>query len=512
VLALLRGTRRLLTLTGPGGSGKTRVAVQAAAEVVDEREHGVWWVGLQAVRDPELVLPTIGSTLGAQGELCKHVGDRRMLLVLDNLEQVIEAAPGLGELLAACPNLDLLVTSREPLRLAGEQEYPVPPFVEQEAVGFFFSRARALRPEFEDDGSVRAICSRLDHLPLALELASARVKVLSPAQILERLEASLPLLTGGARDAPERQRTLRATIGWSYELLSSEEKRLFRALAVFAGGWTLEAAERVAGADLDLLQSLVDKSLLRFDGDRYAMLETIREFASERLEEVGESGQRRRAHAEFFVALGESEGMSAEHDYGFRYDVFPPERENLRAAIDWLASAGETELAVQLAISLENFWIITDPFEGIRTYERLLAKEGVSDLLRARALRCYAGSSFLAGKYEQAQEANEESLALFRAAGDDAGIAELLHRIGINALMLGDPERARQLLEQSVERFRGLGSVRGEAEAIGALGFVVQRERDFGGAIELYRTSEQMCAEIGFTWWRQNMIANIADC
>ena len=513
VLGLLRRENgRLLTLTGPGGSGKTRLAVQAAAEVVEQHEHGVWWVGLQAVRDVELVLPTIGSTLGAKGELAEHVGNRRILLLLDNLEQVVESAPGLGELLAACPNLGLLVTSREPLRLAAEQEYPVPPFVEQEAVGFFFSRARATRPEFEDDGSVLEICRRLDYLPLALELASARVKSLSPAQILERLEQSLPLLTGGARDAPERQRTLRATIGWSYDLLSADEQRLFRSLSVFAGGCTVEAAEQVAGADLDGLQSLVDKSLLRFDEARYAMLETIREYATDQLEAAGKTVELQRAHAEFFLALGESEGMSAEHDYGFRYDVFPPERENLRAAIDWLASAGQTELALQLAISLENFWVIADPFEGIRTYERLLAQEGVPDLLRARALRCYAGSSFLAGKYEQAQEANEESLALFRAADDDAGIAELLHRIGINALMLGEPERARQLLEQSVERFRGLGSVRGEAEAIGALGFVVQRERDFEGAIELYRTSEQMCAEIGFTWWRQTMLANIADC
>src|SRR6185437_6751570 len=198
VLGLLqRENGRLLTLTGPGGSGKTRLAVQAAAEVVEQHEHGVWWVGLQAVRDAELVLPTIGSTLGTKGELAEHVGNRRILLLLDNLEQVVESAPGLGELLAACPNLGLLVTSREPLRLAAEQEYPVPPFVEQEAVGFFFSRARATRPEFEDDGSVLEICRRLDYLPLALELASARVKSLSPAQILERLEQSLPLLTGG---------------------------------------------------------------------------------------------------------------------------------------------------------------------------------------------------------------------------------------------------------------------------------------------------------------------------
>ena len=513
VLGLLRHEDgRLLTLTGPGGSGKTRLAVQAAAEVVDEREHGVWWVGLQAVRDVELVLPTIGSTLGAKGELAEHVGNRRILLLLDNLEQVVESAPGLGELLAACPNLGLLVTSREPLRLAAEQEYPVPPFVEQEAVGFFFSRARATRPEFEDDGSVLEICRRLDYLPLALELASARVKALSPAQILQRLEQSLPLLTGGARDAPERQRTLRATIGWSYELLSPEEQRLFRALSVFAGGCALEAAEQVAGADLDGLQSLVDKSLLRFDDERYGMLETIREYALERLEEAGETDRLRRAHAEAFLALAESADMSAESDYGRRYDILPPEQVNLRAAIDWLEAAGEIELAVRLASALENFWVIVDPFEGMRRFHLLLEKGGIPDLLRARALRCYAGSSFLSGKYEQAQRANEESLALFRAAGDEAGIAELLLRIGINTLTLGDGPRAQELLEESLALHRKLGSIRGEAEAIGALGYVAHDARDFERALELFGRCEEMCAEIGFTWWQASAVAYTADC
>ncbi len=257
VLALLGDQKiRLLTLTGPGGSGKTRLAVQAAAEAVDDHEHGVWWVGLQAVRDPELVLPAIATTLGANTDLETHIGDKRMLLALDNLEQVLGAAPQIGGLLASCPKLRLVVTSRELLRIAAEREYAVPPFVEQEGVGFFLGRARAIRADFQPDERVREVCRRLDNLPLALELAAARVRSLSSAQILERLERRLPLLTGGPRDAPERQRTLAAAIGWSYELLTPEEQQVFRRLAVFAGGYTLEAAEEVAEADLDVLQSL----------------------------------------------------------------------------------------------------------------------------------------------------------------------------------------------------------------------------------------------------------------
>jgi predicted ATPase len=514
VLGLLsRRNGRLLTLTGPGGSGKTRLAVQAAAEVIEEQEHGVWWVGLQAVQDPELVLPAIGSTIGARGEVAEHVANRRMLLLLDNLEQVVSAAPALGGLLQACANLKLLVTSREPLRLAAEQEYPVPPFVEQEAVGFFFSRARTLRPGFEDDGAVLPICRRLDYLPLALELAAARVKALSPAQILERLEQRLPLLTGGARDAPERQRTLRATIGWSYELLSPEEQRLFRRLAVFAGGCVLQAAEEVCGADLDTLQSLVDKSLLRFDEERYSMLETIREFARERLDESCEADELHRRHADFYFEYADSANMSAEADYGRRYDLLPPEQDNLRAAIDWFVGAGEIELALELAIALENFWVISDPFEGVRRFEELLRKGGnVPHIVRARALRCYAGSSFLAGKFAQAQRANEESLALFRAVGDERGIAVLLHRIGINALQLGEPERAQELLEESLALFRELGSTRGEAEAIGALGYVAFEAGDYERALELVVRSEAMAAGLGFTWWEVSMVTYRAEC
>jgi hypothetical protein len=240
---LARDDVRLLTLTGPGGTGKTRLALQAAASSADAHPDGVWWVPLAPLRDPELVLPTAAQGLGAQHSLPDHIRDLRMLILLDNFEHVVDAAHEVSALLGACPNLDVIVTSRERLRLGPEHEYDVPPLSPAEGIEFFASKARAIKPDFEADGVVTEICSRLDDLPLALELAAARVKVLSPEQILERLERRLPLLTGGARDLPERQQTLRATIDWSYDLLTEEDKRAFRGLAVFAGGCTLAAAD-----------------------------------------------------------------------------------------------------------------------------------------------------------------------------------------------------------------------------------------------------------------------------
>ena len=261
-----RADVRLLTLTGPGGSGKTRLGLQAAADASERYPGGVFWVPLAPLRDPALVLETAGQAVGARDGLAEHIGDAAVLLLFDNFEHLTEAAADLAGLLGDCPRLDLLVTSREPLHVSGEQEYPVPTLAPEEGVDFFLARARAVKPDFEGDGAVEEICRRLDDLPLALELAAARVKALSPAQILERLEQRLPLLTGGARDAPERQRTLRATIEWSYDLLTDEEKYRFARLAVFRGGCTIEAAEEVVGASLDILQSLVDKSLLRHCG------------------------------------------------------------------------------------------------------------------------------------------------------------------------------------------------------------------------------------------------------
>src|SRR5439155_12049109 len=291
----LQGGTRLLTLTGPGGSGKTRLAVEAATSLVPSYRAGVFWVGLGSLRDASLVLETIAQTLGARDGLEDHIDERELFLLLDNLEQVIGAAPELSGLLRACPNLSLLCTSRELLRVQGEVEYQVPPLASAEAVTLFCERSR-----FEATAEIIELCDRLDDLPLAVELAAARTRALSPGQILERLSQRLDLLQGG-RDADPRQETLRATIAWSHDLLSEEEQRLFRSLSVFAAGCTIEAAELVASADLDTLQSLSEKSLLRSANERYWMLETIREYALERLEESPGAEALRDHHAWYYL-------------------------------------------------------------------------------------------------------------------------------------------------------------------------------------------------------------------
>ncbi len=282
---------RLVTLTGIGGSGKTRLALQAAAESSGDFADGVWFVDLSALDDPELVAPAISRVLGSREELVAYLRPRRQLIVVDNFEQLLGGSPLIAEHLAAAPRLKLLVTSRVPLHLRGEHELPVPPLQPDEAVALFCARARGVRPDFEADEHVAAICRRLDGLPLALELAAARVRALTSEQLLVRLDRRLSLLTEGSRDLPERQRTLRGTIAWSYDLLDDDARLTFLQLSVFAGGCTLDAAEEVCGADLDTLESLVDKSLVRATDGRFSMLETIREFALERLAARGEPSE-----------------------------------------------------------------------------------------------------------------------------------------------------------------------------------------------------------------------------
>ena len=351
LLALLRrDDTRLLTLTGAGGSGKTRLALRVAETVGADYGDGSWFVGFGDVTDPELIALTICDALGLTepahlapvARLEQWLMERSVLLVLDNLEQLGGGTAVLGELLAACPGLALLVTSREPLHLAGEHQYDVPVLADTEAIELFIARSRAVAPRISVVPALAAkICERLDCLPLAIELAAARTKVLSPDQILARLDRRLPLLSGGPRDAPQRHRTLKATIDWSYELLSDEERHLFARLAVFAGGCTFAAAQAVCHADLDTLQALVDRSLVRSDGERYWMLQILREYALERLRQAGESSEFRRRHHEWFAGLLDAEALDV-HDLDpeniarrTRSSAYLQERENINSALAW---------------------------------------------------------------------------------------------------------------------------------------------------------------------------------
>jgi len=504
-----RSDVRLLTLTGAGGSGKTRLALQAAAEAADDYPQGVWWVPLAPVREPNDVVVTAARALGAGGSLEEAVGDRRLLLLLDNFEHVIAAAPELTALLAQCPNLDVTVTSRERLQLDGEHVYPVPVLDRSEARELFAARARAVRPDFEPNGSLDELCASLDDLPLALELAAARTTILSTGQLLSRLGARLDLLKGG-RDAEVRQQTLRATIEWSHDLLERDEQCLFARLAVFRGGCTLEAAEGICDAGIDQLQSLVDKSLVRVrDAGRFWMLETIREFAGERLAESGDEDELRRRHAEFFLALAESANLSAEAtDLGPRPELVLPEQDNLRAALDWAAEAGEIELGLRLAIALEQFWVAVGPYEGARRVQAFLDRAAdLPDVVRARAMRVVGGMIFMTGDFDRGDELMRQSLELFRSLGEEAVVAELLIRLAIHLhYSSGDIAGAHVLIDESQAINRRLGSRSTEAMTLGLLGEIAWTEGRSDDALELAARSGEAAAEVGFTWWQMHQL------
>jgi predicted ATPase len=457
VLALVRG-HRLVTLSGPGGSGKTRLALQAAAELVQEFPDGVWFVSLAALRDPCAVLPTIAQTLGLrQGEpVEQQLENKEALLLLDNFEQLLDAATDLAELLRHAPSLQALVTSRSRLHLGGEREYPVPPLAADDAVALFAERVRAERPGFEPDEHVDEICRRLDNLPLAVELAAARTKVLVPAQLLERLEQRLPLLSGGARDAPERQRTLRATIDWSYDLLGDEERRLFRRLAVFAGGFDLEAAEDVCGADLDTLGSLLDKSLLRQAADgRFFMLETIREYAAERLREDAESDALRRRHAEHTLQVAEA-AKNLRHE---GYERLEADHDNARAALEYLCATGDVELALRLAVAFGDYWFVRGHVrEGRRRTEEALALQGpVPAELRLAALSRASGLARVAGDADAAAVHASSAVALAEESQDAQALAIALTALGEAVVNAGDYDRGIEIHEQALAVARETG-------------------------------------------------------
>jgi len=445
VSALLRDGARLVTLTGPGGTGKTRLAIETAADLVPEYRNGVFWVDLAALRDPTLVPDTIGQTLGAKDGLTEHIQERELLLVLDNLEQVIDAAPALAGLVESCPNLRVLVTSRELLRVRGEVEYAVPPLADPEAAALFSARSG-----IATDSSIEELCLRLENLPLAVELAAARASVLSPRQILDRLSSRLDLLKGG-RDADPRQMTLRAAIEWSYDLLADDEKRLFARLAVFRAGCTLEAAERVVEANLDGLQSLVDKSLLRHADERFSMLETIREYAAERLEASGEAYDLQRRHAEFFLEL-------AEEAEPYLRDVQPaawlerlgPESDNFRAALDRLEASGNAEGTLRLAGALDEFWCPRSEYsEGRRYLAAALRMTNRTEPERAKALIAAAHLARDDGDPAAGRNLAEEAVAMNRTVGDRRGGGRAVLWLGACFADEREFERARQLFEEA---------------------------------------------------------------
>jgi predicted ATPase/class 3 adenylate cyclase len=495
----------LVTLTGPGGSGKTRLSIEAAAELVGDFKNGVFWVGLATVSDPGGVLPLVAETLGPKGDLADHIGERELLLLLDNLEQVIDVAPELADLVEACANLKVLVTSRELLRVRGEVEYEVLPLADPEAVELFCLRANATATS-----AIEELCRRLDNMPLALELAAARTKALSPEQILDRLGERLDLFKGG-RDAEQRQATLRATIEWSYHLLGAEEQALFGALGVFVGGSTFEAAEAVCDADLDRIQSLVEKSLVRHTDERFWMLETIREYAVERVDVSGDGDVLRRLHAEYFLALAETASLSAESEGPERPEVVRPELDNIRAAIDW-AVGHDPGLAFRLAIAMEQFWVMTDPFEGIRRLCAVIDRgEGVPPVLLARARRTLAESMWVSGDFEGGMRLMGEVLEEFERLGDRGAVAVILHRLSVGAVMAQDFPRARRLLEQSLAICRQIPNPKLEADAAHKFAWVERGEGNREHALELFKESARRCGEVGFTWMQVNAMLDIAE-
>jgi predicted ATPase/DNA-binding SARP family transcriptional activator len=496
VTAALHGDTRVLTLTGPGGSGKTRLAIEAANILAGELPDGAFFVALDAIRDEALLLPAIGQAVAVResGEkplhesLAERLAGRSTLLLLDNFEQLADAAPMLSELLEAAPGLRLLVTSRAALRVSGEQEYPVDPLGLEDAVALFVERAKGADPRFQlTDGNraaVEEICARLDGLPLAVELAAARTKLLPPEAMLALLDERLELLSRGARDLPERHRALRDTIAWSYDLLGTEEKDLFARLAVFGGGFTLESAVAVCDASLDGVATLIDDSLLERDGGRMRMLETIREYALDQLAEDEEAEDVRRRHAEHFRKLAESEPVAEQAAWLARLDE---ERDNLRAALAWCRDAGEAALGLQLASALWEFWWVRGYLaEGRGWLDEMLERgAGAAPELRARALHAAGSLATRQGDYERAAALFEQSLALWEELGDLPGKARSLLSIGTVAAEQGDQERAIQLSEQAAELYGESGDRRGHALAISNLGGIALERGEFAKAARL---------------------------
>ena len=517
----------LLTLTGPGGTGKTRLALQAAADAIDRFPHGVYFVTLASIVDPSLVLPTVAQTIGVHEQnrgdvlelLKEELRAKELLVVLDNFEQVLPAAQTVAEVIGATPRTKAIATSRTPLHLSLERTYPVSPLSlpdlrrirdvaalsQYEAVALFIERAQAAKPDFgvneETAPLIAEICVRLDGLPLALELAAARMRVLSPKALLTRLDHALKLLTGGAQDLDPRQRTLRATIEWSYDLLSTDEQTLFRRLGVFAGGCRIDAAEAVYGdcAELDALDGLIalaEKNLVRQSDDpdgepRFWMLETIHEFARELLAAADDADEMRRRHGQHFAdEAWEARRKSRGPEQDMWFARLEAEHDNFRAALTFLIDDRDAENAIRAIEGLWFFWIMRGyGREGVIWAERVLGIAGGATEL-SRALIAASTGELLRwlGDCDRSVELKEDALHLFEAAGRRDQVAATLHDLGEIRFLQGDLARARELHEQSLEIEQELGDETGIAHALTGLADLAREEGDYARAQELYET------------------------
>ncbi len=525
---------RLITLSGPGGSGKTRLGIQVGSDLRDHFDGRVFFIPLGGVVEPELVVPAIARSVGVPGSqssldaIQRELANEPSLMLLDNFEHVIGAAGAVAELLVGCPELTIIVTSREVLRVYGEQDLPVeplavprgdtlPPIDELEqapAVALFVDRARAASPDFrlteENAASVVELCARLDGLPLALELAAARVRALTPQAMLSRLQSRLRLLTSGARDAPDRQRTLRATLDWGYELLDEAERTLFARLGVFVGGFGLESAEAVGdpfatlGVDiLDCVTSLVDKSLVRRDDldgaePRFSMLETIREYA---LEKLGEDHATRKAHAAYFLVLAEEgEAVVACGEDPTWLETFAREHENFLAAIDWLTANDDCEWGLRMAVALFHFWERSERFaEGRRALEGLVELPSSEDhpVLHARALDAAGMLASAQSDSDEAARLCGRGLEIWRRLGDRRGLAVCLNALGVNEMTRGALDAAARHFEESLEWWTALEDTLGFARTLSNLAYVRREQGEHAEASRMYQRAAESFSSLG---------------